>query len=82
MPRHKQQPSKNADTGAYGLTTAEQNLLKALRSHKQGLKSRELVKEMTGLGYSEYVTQRAIQRALDRGALELGRKLRLFSAAG
>jgi hypothetical protein len=82
MPRHKQQPSKNADTGAHGLTTAEQNLLKALRFHKEGLKSRELVERMTGLGYPEYEAQRAIQRALDRGALELGRKLRLFSAAG
>jgi hypothetical protein len=77
MPRHKHQPSKNADT--HNLTT---KMLEAVRSHKEGLKSRDLVERMTILGYPEYEAQRAIQRALDRGALELGRKLRLFSAAG
>jgi hypothetical protein len=59
----------------------DDELLKTVAPHKDGINARILAEELVRLGYPEYEVQRAIQRALDRGILELGPKLRLVEAA-
>jgi hypothetical protein len=67
MPPHKQPLTENT-------------VLKMVARHKNGINARALAEELTRLGYPEHDVQRAMQRALDRGVLELGPKLRLLSA--
>jgi hypothetical protein len=62
------------------LSLTEDKLLEAVARHKDGIKARDLVRKLARRGYREYDVQRAIRRAMDRGILELGPKLRLLSA--
>lgn len=55
----------------------ERELLDEVARHVDGIDARTLVHVFVTKGYGRYDIQRTIQRALDKGALDLGSKLRL-----
>jgi hypothetical protein len=57
----------------------EAEILNEVRSRGDSVTAKVLMKAFADQGYSAAKVQRAIQRALDTGALELGQGLRLTS---
>jgi hypothetical protein len=60
---------------------SEKELLDAVASRPEGIHAVELTEIFTKKGLHRHSVQRVIQRALDRGDLELGSKLRLHAKA-
>ncbi|MCK1305708.1 MULTISPECIES: hypothetical protein [unclassified Bradyrhizobium] len=58
----------------------ERELLAEVSRHPDGIDALTLVQIFSQRGYEPYNIQRTMQRALDKGALELGSKLRLCVA--
>jgi hypothetical protein len=57
----------------------ERELLDEVARHTDGIDALSLAKLFEAKGYEPYNVQRAMQRALDTGVLELGTKLRLYA---
>jgi hypothetical protein len=55
----------------------ERDVLTEVARHPQGIDALTLVSSLEAKGYDPYSIQRVIRRALDKGSLELGSKLRL-----
>ena len=61
-------------------SVTEKEVVQAVGQHSDGIDAQSLAKTLVGQGYREYDVQRAMQRAFDKGLLELGPKLRLIKA--
>ncbi len=72
------------DTGesTVGKSDVLSALQKELDRHPQGISALALSECLVDQGYSPYTAERAIQRALDSGTVELGPQLELQSTAG
>jgi hypothetical protein len=58
----------------------EAELLEVVAQHRDGIDALSLAHIFTAKGYEAYNVQRVMQRALDRGALELGPQLKFVLA--
>jgi hypothetical protein len=59
---------------------SEHVLLEEVARHPQGIDAVSLADIFLKQGHHAYDVQRAMQRALDKGVLELGPKLRLYAS--
>lgn len=58
----------------------ERELLDEVARHHDGIDALTLTTTFTEMGYHPYSVQRTIQRAMDKGDLEVGPKLRLYAS--
>jgi tryptophan synthase alpha subunit len=57
----------------------DEEILAKVSTYPQGVDALELTEQFVREGYDSYSVQRAMQRALDKGVVELGSKLRLYA---
>jgi hypothetical protein len=65
---------------AADLTGAYKAFVSEIKQHPEGIAAAQVVKTLESRGLPEGEVQRAMHRALNRGAVNIGSKLRLYPA--